>query len=521
MPFSVVLMSMAFIGIMALQVVWFKQAYDLKSREFDNYVSHALLEAGKKIDEYELRGMFMNNLNEFNYYNPSGSMGNVTRDKQTGQLRINILNLSQDTNETYRQSLQLNGSVETQDSAERNSRHVRLPDGSIISWKSRNLGNANLSHDDLRELKYKENAFRIFSRVMTEMEFMFAEGYRKTDPVAADSILSVSLANEGIHTDYEFGFYLPDRDTLSYISPGASVQKLKESPFVFRLYQDDLFAPPQFLLLYLNDKQEFIFNSMNYIIILFLIFSIIVISVYTYTIRTLVKQKKISEMKTDFINNMTHEFKTPIASISLAADSLLNQKVIHQPDLIKHYSNLIKEENRRMNRHIEAVLQSAVLDKGTLELRKEEVYIHELLEMAAEKARFQTGNALILLELGATRQRMIGDEMHLLNVFANLLDNAIKYCTRQPEIVIKTENTGDDLLIHFKDNGIGIRKEDLKEIFKKFYRVPTGNVHNVKGFGLGLNYVRSIVQMHGGSITAESELGVGSEFTITIPNIFS
>jgi two-component system phosphate regulon sensor histidine kinase PhoR len=174
-----------------------------------------------------------------------------------------------------------------------------------------------------------------------------------------------------------------------------------------------------------------------------------------------------------------------------------------------------------MNRHIEAVLQSAVLDKGTLELRKEEVYIHELLELAAEKARFQKGNALITLEMNATKQRMIGDEMHLLNVFANLLDNAIKYCERQPEIHISTENIGDDLLIHFKDNGIGIRKENLKEIFNKFYRVPTGNVHNVKGFGLGLNYVKSIVGMHGGTISVESEIGIGSEFTITIPNIFS
>jgi two-component system phosphate regulon sensor histidine kinase PhoR len=280
-----------------------------------------------------------------------------------------------------------------------------------------------------------------------------------------------------------------------------------------------MFAASQYLVIDFSAKTASIIAELQTIILLFLLFSAIIIGVYAYTLRNFIRQRKLSELKTDFINNMTHEFKTPIASISLAADSLKNPKILQNPELILRYGEIIKEENRRMNRHIEAVLQSAILEKETLQLKREKLGVHTLLETAVDRVRFQQSEKEIRIaeEYEAADDRVFGDEMHLVNVFVNLLENAVKYCPTVPEIIIKTKNEDDKLIISVSDNGIGIKKEDLKEVFQKFYRVPTGNLHNVKGFGLGLHYVKSIVEMHGGEVKAESIFGKGSTFTVTLP----
>jgi two-component system phosphate regulon sensor histidine kinase PhoR len=224
-------------------------------------------------------------------------------------------------------------------------------------------------------------------------------------------------------------------------------------------------------------------------------------------------------MKTDFINNMTHEFKTPIATISLATDSISSPLIVNHPDKIKRFVDIIRQENRRMNSQVERVLQIAQLDKKDFQLRLADVNLHDLIRQAVDNFSLQIENreGTLTLDLQATRPVISGDATHLASVVHNLLDNANKYSPEKPDITIRTRNVPNGVAITVEDNGVGISKETRKHIFDKFYRVHTGNVHDVKGFGLGLSYVKAIVTAHKGFVDVHSELGKGSAFTLTFP----
>jgi len=243
---------------------------------------------------------------------------------------------------------------------------------------------------------------------------------------------------------------------------------------------------------------------------------------FAVTVRTLFNQKKLSEIKSDFINNMTHELKTPLATISLAIDALTNEKVIHDADKIKIYSSMIKEENKRMNKQVEKILQAARLEKEEIKLNLQKLDVHQIIAKVTDNISLQVQekNGGLSLKLNATNPIIEADEVHFSNIIFNLLDNAMKYSTAAPQIIVETLNTGNGMLsIKIKDNGIGMDKETLSRIFEKFYRAHTGNLHNVKGFGLGLSYVKAIVEAHEGKIRVESTLGKGSIFTVILPTV--
>ncbi|MEO5985084.1 MAG: HAMP domain-containing sensor histidine kinase, partial [Ferruginibacter sp.] len=236
-------------------------------------------------------------------------------------------------------------------------------------------------------------------------------------------------------------------------------------------------------------------------------------------VRALLKQKKLSEIKSDFINNMTHEFKTPLATISLAVDALKNEKVINDREKMNYFSGIIKEENKRMNKQVETILQAALLDKQEVQLNLKAVHAHELIRSALNNIQLQVDEKKGKLDLNtaATNDCILVDEVHFTNVINNLLDNAVKYSKDNLHLKLSTQNIGNHFKIKIEDNGIGMNKETLHRIFEKFYRAHTGNIHNVKGFGLGLSYVKTIIDAHHGKIKPESTLGRGSCFTIDLP----
>jgi two-component system phosphate regulon sensor histidine kinase PhoR len=240
---------------------------------------------------------------------------------------------------------------------------------------------------------------------------------------------------------------------------------------------------------------------------------------HPFYIRTLLKQKKLSEIKSDFINNMTHEFKTPLATISLAVDALKNEKVSGNKEKTGYFTGIIKEENKRMNKQVETILQAALLDKQEVQLNLKRLLAHDLIVSALNNINLQVEEkgGKIDVELDAENDLILADEVHFTNVINNLLDNAVKYSKDNPHIKLSTKNVGNHLKIKIEDNGIGMNKETLHRIFEKFYRAHTGNVHNVKGFGLGLSYVKTMVDAHHGTIKAESVLGKGSSFCIIMP----
>jgi two-component system phosphate regulon sensor histidine kinase PhoR len=281
------------------------------------------------------------------------------------------------------------------------------------------------------------------------------------------------------------------------------------------------YLPNETLTIIVPKYKSIVYQSLRVPILSAIIFTIIIITAFYLTVRTMLRQKKLSEIKNDFINNMTHEFKTPIATISLAVDALRNEKVVSDKEKMNYFSTIIKEENRRMNRQVETILKAALLDKQEVQLLLRPLHAHEIIRDVADNFALQLEDrkGKIELTLDAENDFIEADEVHFSNLVNNLIDNAIKYSKEdQPPLIrINTASTNRSIMITIEDNGIGMNKETLKRVFEKFYRAHTGNIHNVKGFGLGLSYVKTMVEAHGGHIKVDSLLGKGSTFTIELP----
>jgi len=304
----------------------------------------------------------------------------------------------------------------------------------------------------------------------------------------------------------ENSLYEPTSDTVLGIT--SSEMKWKKDGHYFTVYFPEI----------TNSAQEDLRESYSPYIYLTIIV-VLVLLFFGYAVSVIVKQKRLSEVKTDFINNMTHELKTPISTIGLSAEMIMRADVNKEPDRVQKYAGLIYKENKRLQSQVERVLNVAKLDKEEIALKKEKFDMHELLEEVKENFDFNLNekDGSITLELNAERFELLVDPVHVSNVVFNLLDNAVKYCERSPHVKLRTSNDKNTFLLEIEDNGIGIKREDQKMVFDKFYRVPTGNLHDVKGFGLGLYYVKLIVEAHKGTIGLRSTVGKGTVFTVKLP----
>jgi len=277
--------------------------------------------------------------------------------------------------------------------------------------------------------------------------------------------------------------------------------------------------PVETLSVVIPDYNSVVMKQMRVMILGMLFFTILIVSAFYVTVRTLLRQKKLSEIKNDFINNMTHEFKTPLATISLAVDALRNEKVMNDKQKSDYFSGIIKEENKRMNKQVEAILQAALLEKQELQLNLKPIHVHEVIRNVMDnfELQFQEKNAKKDMQLLAKQDLLEADEVHFTNLISNLIDNAVKYSKESLTIKIVTSNTNKSLTIRIDDNGIGMNKETQRRIFEKFYRAHTGNIHNVKGFGLGLSYVKTVVDAHHGKVRVDSTVGKGTCFILEFP----
>jgi two-component system phosphate regulon sensor histidine kinase PhoR len=278
-------------------------------------------------------------------------------------------------------------------------------------------------------------------------------------------------------------------------------------------------GPFESLIIVIPNVRLYLLNSLRWIILGALLFILVVLAAFFITIRSLLNQRKVNEIKNDFINNMTHELKTPLATISLAVDALKTEKVQSDPTSVAYFSNIIKEENVRMNKHVEIILETGQLENKDLELTKQPVNVHDLIQAVVDSYKLQLEEkpSNIHMQLDATAPEIIADEEHLLHVLSNLLDNAIKYSKETIDILVSTINVNNKIIITIEDNGIGMTSETTKHIFEKFYRAHSGNIHNVKGFGLGMSYVKRIVALHKGQIRVQSELDHGTTIVIILP----
>ena len=337
------------------------------------------------------------------------------------------------------------------------------------------------------------------------------------DPKMLDFLLETEFEKRNITTDFESGVYDCIYKCMANDSDGstgntrmvseASLPKLENVP-MDGYYFGVLF--PRLEANLISQMGIWLFSSAVNLVVIFF---------FVYTIFVILKQRRLSEIQRDFINNMTHEFKTPISTIAISAEVLKDPSIVNTPERLLNYTTIIQNENNRLKQQVERVLQMARLDREEIRLKKEVLDVHDIINEAVKNISISktTPNSNIELKLESPESKVHADKLHLTNVFFNLLDNAIKYCKETPRIIISTTRLNDLLHITVKDNGIGISPESHRKVVQKFYRVPTGNIHDVKGFGIGLNYVKLVMDSHKGRINLASELGKGSTFTLILP----
>lgn len=373
----------------------------------------------------------------------------------------------------------------------------------------------------VKDAPYSRKRFALVNKVIDDMTVLKPKPIlERVSPAVLDSTIQVTLAEKGIRTPCYFGVLSSHKDSLLFASVEIQNQQtLFQSKFRTTLFPNDIFQSNDELILYFPNQTSYLFSRVWLMAISSLLFFSIIIFCLAYVLKMLFKQKLFSRLLTDFINNMTHEFKTPISTISLASETLANPAVLSDETKMVKYGKIIRDESSRMRQQVEKILQMAELEEGEFELNQTDVDMHRLLDRAIKNfgLKIEKQNGAITTNLEAENPIVQGDKIHLENVLHNLLDNAVKYCKTEPAIEISTKNEGPFLQIYVRDNGIGLTPEQQKRVFDKYYRVPTGNIHDVKGFGIGLSYVKLIVKAHGGSISLSSQPGEGTTFVIELP----
>ncbi|HEY9115295.1 MAG TPA: HAMP domain-containing sensor histidine kinase [Bacteroidales bacterium] len=338
------------------------------------------------------------------------------------------------------------------------------------------------------------------------------------EPQTLDSLLHLELGNMISSRNFYYGIYNRLNDRFVAGNFLENEKELIDTPYQVSL--KSVYHPGDYYLsVFIPGQSNWIIQQMQLWLLLSVFFLVILIISFVYVITTILQQKKLTEMKSDFINNMTHEFKTPISTSALAAEMLLKPEVQEDKKRVKKYAHVILDESARLQSQVEQVLQISILEKGKYRFKFKKTNVHQLLNTANRNfnLRIKENKIRVSKRLKAEDYFINADKAQLLNVFNNLIDNAIKYCSEKPELQIKTWNVPNGIIISFQDNGIGISPEHQKNIFKNLYRVPTGNIHEVRGFGLGLYYVKTVIDQHKGEIDLKSELGKGSTFNVFLP----
>ena len=516
----VFLMSVSLVGIILVQVYWFNSSIENNQEQFKFHVKQVLGNVANNMQEQEILS-FVDKINQF-----KDSTG---RDKVDADfLEFGYYQRNSQTNETIIYSNSINSQDFTISPSFFDKKLDSLKIKSFSSKRKTEIYHNGIDKSTLQntltpDMKIeKSGKLKVLDKLLYDISFTdIALTYpiqRRISSEKLQELLKRQLTEYGINTPFEFGVY----------SNGLAT-KVKSDKFKFN--KSDTYSIPIFsdndgrsqyqLLVSFPEKKKFIFSDLIGIAILSLVFTLIIIIAYTNALNQLFKQRQISEIKTDFINNMTHEFKTPIATINLALDAIKNPKVIDDKEKIHRYLQMIRDENKRMHAQVENVLRISKLEKRELEINKEATDINEIINDAIEHVSLiiESREGNIETHFEATRTSILLNDVHFTNVFVNILDNAIKYSPEKPKIEVFTENIKDFVVIKVKDHGAGMSKVAQKRIFEKFYREHTGDIHNVKGHGLGLAYVKRIIEEHNGTITVESEKGKGSTFSIKLPLI--
>ncbi len=507
----IVLMTLSLLGIVFVQGYWIKNSYQNKEDQFTLNVRQLLISVSKEIQLEEIE----------KYYNVYNSIIDTIEVPDQASFSELIYTITNDRNdETYIFS---DGVLEENYKLSSSALDLDMDSIQFKKITSRKITtkitsgvdgsqNVNSTTESFKRLKdYEQNQFEnAYKNILAKTPI-----HKRTSGKKIEKLIKGQLEKLGLSTNFEYAVYSNDLAT-KIRSKNFTLDP--SSTYGVPLFVNDDIKTSFQLYVNFSDKKDFVLSSIMGMAILSLLFTGVIIFTYTSALRQLLKQRQISQIKTDFINNMTHEFKTPIATINLALDALKNPKVVDNKEFITRYHNMIREENKRMHTQVENVLRISKLEKDELDLEKSELNLNYLIEDAITHVSLIVENkgGYINTHLNATNTTIYGSDIHLTNIIVNIIDNAIKYTEGAPEIDVYTENEGNYIVLKIVDKGIGMSKAVQKKIFEKFYREQMGNIHNVKGHGLGLSYVKRIIDDHNAEINVESEKGKGSTFIIKL-----
>jgi two-component system, OmpR family, phosphate regulon sensor histidine kinase PhoR len=532
----IIMMVLSIIGIIWVQSVWISKAVGIQNEGFDYAVKMSMLNAANAIETSRKMNLFNSLLpvDPVSFSDPSGnvsgylSIGNYSA-APGSNFKLSVTNQSITGDPENGKYTTVNKSYtitnDTTVVADSNTYVVSGPDqnGKLNLLKKGENPTANSKEVRMKQNEFVEWAKKRSSEFKNMSDQMIYEIYQwekspMLDNKEVEYTLQQTLASNLIQTPFEFAI------VKNGVVQNGTFKKSQKNDFLKSRYQVGLFTDNMLqqdlkLSVIFPERTNYVLGSMLWILGGSMLFSLFILATFALSLYFIIRQKKISEMKSDFINNMTHEFKTPIATISLAADTITNSKVINDENSVRHFIGMIKKENSRMNKKVETILQIASLDKKEIEFKFESVSLHTIIEHTIETIEIQVHqrNGKINVNLNAEDATVYGDFEHLTNLVSNLLDNALKYSPERPEITVTTKNKEKGIVFTVEDKGIGMTKAVQSKIFERFYRQSSGNVHDVKGFGLGLNYSRSIIEAHKGNITVTSEPGKGSRFEIYLP----
>jgi two-component system phosphate regulon sensor histidine kinase PhoR len=522
----IALMTLSLIGIIFVQLFWMHKAISIKEKQFDQQVNQALVSAVQHIERNQ-NAYFMSSI--FNGIPAGNTNSTHINISDTDSAFVEFSNFWQKKtpNDNFKQKIDKDGLETIEYTFDTiietgNRKQLIQTHSQITKPKNNNIIISNKTTTN-KELIYNPTEEQI-SNIMEQMILEFSVRNISIEDRLSYSIIKPTiefeLKNFNIPLDFEYAIANNSGEFYNKLSTFKFDKKLIKNAYKTALFPNDILEKSYQLLLYFPNKSNYIINNLLLPFIISIVFTLIILITFYFTLRIIYNQKKVSEIKNDFINNMTHEFKPPIATISLAADTIINPVIISDKDKITNFIKIIKEENTRMNNQVESVLKMSLIDKRDFNLMMKPKNVHPLIEHAIKNIdlQIQQRDGSIETDLRADNDLLWIDETHFVNVIYNLLDNANKYTIdKAPKIKVSTHSKNNRFYLYVEDNGIGMSKDKLNKIFEKFYRVPTGNIHTIKGFGLGLSYVKVIIMQFGGNIKVKSKINSGSTFIVEIP----
>jgi two-component system phosphate regulon sensor histidine kinase PhoR len=511
--FLIGLMSLSLAGIVTVQIYWIINSVNDKEDQFSFAVSETLASVSAELDTREVEN-FYDALNQIR-----DSLGIQTDTRTLSELMLLQRNQNFDEASTYSNSL-LNENYKL------NPQLLDLDLDSLTFNKLLNKKNKSTASTDLKINQKNFQELSQFEKYARKSDEEIISNYNSLLPISQriskdelQEIIREELDNRPIEADFEFAIY---QDGFATRIQSDNFDFLTDATWPSTIYKNNnIDTEPYVLYLNMPDRKKYILSSIAGMALLSLIFTTVIVVAYSNAVKQIFKQRQISQIKTDFINNMTHEFKTPIATINLALDSLKHPKISSDPVKVTNYHRMIREENKRMHSQVENVLRISKLERDDLDIDKKRYDMDEIIEDSISHIQLilEEKGGVIKMHLGALRKEVLVNESHITNVVVNVLENAIKYTEGEPVINVFTENIKDKLVIKVRDEGIGMSKQAQRKIFQKFFRVHTGDIHNVKGHGLGLAYAKRILDDCNGEIHVESIKGKGSTFSIHLPII--